>query len=263
MRLLQRRNDDEPILREFIGNDLPAYAILSHTWGADSEEVSFQDVEAGEGKSKAGYRKIEFIARQAAEDGLQYFWVDTCCIDKKNAVELSEAINSMFRWYEKAARCYVYLPDVSIAGYDGETQSSPLPWEPAFRQSRWFTRGWTLQELIAPTSVEFFALEGVRLGNKSSLVKVVHEVTRIDESVLTGKEPLANVSIDKRMSWTKQRSTKLEEDHIYAILGIFDISMPLIYGEGRIKAHRRLEREIYGAPRGKPSQYGTGRRYFC
>ena len=117
MRLLERKPDGELVLSEFTGKDVPvpAYAILSHTWATDNnEEVSFQDVEAGTGKSKAGYNKIRFCAEQAAADGLRYFWVDTCCIDKKNNTELSEAINSMFRWYQKATRCYVYLSDVSI-----------------------------------------------------------------------------------------------------------------------------------------------------
>ncbi|KAK3080583.1 hypothetical protein LTS18_015131 [Coniosporium uncinatum] len=112
MRLLERRPDSDLVLRKFSGIDLPAYVILSHTWG--KEEVSFQVVEAGTGKDKAGWKKIDFCARQAGADGLRYIWVDTCCIDKKNAVELSAAINSMFRWYQKAARCYVYLSDVPL-----------------------------------------------------------------------------------------------------------------------------------------------------
>jgi Heterokaryon incompatibility protein (HET) len=117
MRLLGRKPDGDLALREFTGRDVPAYAILSHTWS--EEEVSFQEVEAGTGKDKAGWKKIDFCAKQAWADGLRYIWVDTCCIDKKNAVELSEAINSMFRWYQKAVRCYVYLSDVSIDGqYD-------------------------------------------------------------------------------------------------------------------------------------------------
>lgn len=136
---MKRRPDGGLVLCEFTGRDVPAYAILSHTWG--KEEVSFQEVEAGTGKDKAGWQKIDFCARQAGADGLGYMWVDTCCIDKKNAVELSEAINSMFRWYQKAARCYVYLSDVSIEGQHGQSNST---WEPAFRESRWFTRGWTL-----------------------------------------------------------------------------------------------------------------------
>jgi Heterokaryon incompatibility protein (HET) len=145
MRLLERKPDGGLVFYESTNKDVPAYAILSHTWLANhNEEVSFQDVEAGTGKSKAGWKKIQFCADKATADGLRYFWIDTCCINKKNSTELSKAINSMFRWYQKAARCYVYLTDVSA--YDGkETPQQVLfYWEATFRKSRWFTRGWTL-----------------------------------------------------------------------------------------------------------------------
>jgi hypothetical protein len=243
MRLLERISGGEPMLREFIGTDVPAYAILAHTWGADGEEVSFQDMETGKGKSKTGYGKIQFCAAQAEADGIRYFWVDTCCIDRKNAVELSEAINSMFRWYQKAVRCYVYLPDISIPDDTGNSHHSRPTWEPAFRQSRWFTRGWTLQELLAPTLVDFFTLEGTRLGSKLSFGTLIHEITGIAERALTGGA-LSDFSVDERMSWAAQRNTTLEEDGIYSLLGIFDISMPLIYGEGRERAAKRLQKEI-------------------
>jgi len=114
IRLLQRKPDGEIVFREPTSGDVLAYAILSYTWG--KEEVIFQDMEAGADMSKtvskAGWTKIQFYAKQAAADGLQYFWIDTCCIDKKNAVELGAAINSMFRWYQNAAKCYVYLSDI-------------------------------------------------------------------------------------------------------------------------------------------------------
>jgi hypothetical protein len=165
-------------LAEFVGNDIPRYAILSHTWGADHEEVTFKDMVDGTGKAKAGYRKIRFCKKQAAKDGLQFFWVDTCCIDKSISTELTEAINSMFRWYQDAARCYVYLPDVSTGGSVGDDEFARR-WKTAFKKSRWFTRGWTLQELIAPVSVEFFSVEGERLGDKKSLERTLHEITGI------------------------------------------------------------------------------------
>src|ERR1700742_4887343 len=163
MRLLKREPDGELVLTRHNDKSIPVYAILSHTWHTnDSEEVSLQDFQAGSGKSKAGWKKIRFCAEQVASDGLQYFWIDTCCIDRKDAVELSAAINSMFRWYQKATRCYVYLADVSIHHKrhyeENKGQFHPL-WEPAFRKSRWFTRGWTLQELVAPTHVDFYSLE--------------------------------------------------------------------------------------------------------
>ncbi|KAF2101634.1 hypothetical protein NA57DRAFT_35802 [Rhizodiscina lignyota] len=244
MRLLERKPDGDLVLREFTSKDVPPYAILSHNWGRD--EVSFQEVEAGTGRNKAGWKKINFCAKQANADGLRYIWVDTCCIDKKNAVELSEAINSMFRWYQKAARCYVYLSDVSI---DGELGQSKCEWEVDFRESRWFTRGWTLQELIAPASVEFFSLEGRRLGNKITLEPTIHEITGISASVLRG-DALSNFTIDERMSWAEHRNTTVEEDKAYCLLGIFDVSMPLIYGEGTNKASRRLKEEIHKSYKG-------------
>ena len=241
IRLLQRKPEGEIVFREPTSSDVPAYAILSHTWG--KEEVSFRDVEAGVGMSKAGWKKIEFCAKQAAADGLEYFWIDTCCIDKKNAVELSAAINSMFRWYQKAVRCYVYLSDVSIQGEGQDGQSNPT-WEAAFRKSRWFTRGWTLQELIAPAYVDFFSSNGERLGNKLSLEALIHSITGIARNALRG-DPLYNFSIEERMFWAERRNTTLEEDKAYCLLGIFDVSMSPIYGEGGEKAARRLQHEIH------------------
>ena len=240
MRLLKLKDDGEFSLIEFIGDNIPRYAILSHTWRADGEEVTFKDLMKGTGKSKAGYQKIRFCGEQAATDGLQYFWVDTCCIDKSSSAELSEAINSMFRWYHDAGKCYVYLSDVSISG---SIKNDQWTWEPAFQKSRWFTRGWTLQELIAPTSVEFFSVEGERLGDKKLLERQIHEITGITAQALQG-DPLSHFSVNERMSWAAKRETKREEDAAYSLLGIFDIHMPLIYGEGRKKALVRLHKEI-------------------
>src|SRR5215469_9140940 len=108
MRLLTHDSTNRIVLaKDFVGDNIPPYAILSHTWGADSEEVSFKDLMDDTGKSKAGYKKIKFCGEQARRDGLRFFWVDTCCIDKSNNNELSEAINSMFRWYRDATKCYV------------------------------------------------------------------------------------------------------------------------------------------------------------
>jgi hypothetical protein len=243
MRLLKLQDDGEFSLIEFIGDNIPRYAILSHTWGADGEEVTFKDLMKGTGKSKAGYQKIRFCGEQAATDDLQYFWVDTCCIDKSSSAELSEAINSMFRWYHDAGKCYVYLSDVSIRGSIKNDQFSQWTWEPAFQKSRWFTRGWTLQELIAPASVEFFSVEGERLGDKKLLERQIHEITGITAQALQG-DPLSHFSVNERMSWAAKRETKREEDAAYSLLGIFDIHMPLIYGEGRKKALVRLHKEI-------------------
>lgn len=242
MRLLRRDNHDSYVLEEFIGDAIPRYAILSHTWGADCDEVTFADLETKTVTSKAGYRKLQFCADQAAQHGLRYFWIDTCCIDKSSSAELSEAINSMFAWYRDAARCYVYLTDVST-GTPTNGPPTQQGWYPAFQQSRWFKRGWTLQELVAPVSVDFFSAEGQRLGNKYSLLNELHSITKINPEALQGN-PLDGFSVDERMSWVGQRETKRKEDLAYSLLGIFNVHMPLIYGEGRKNAFVRLQREI-------------------
>ena len=243
MRLLKSEGDGEFNLVEFYGDNIPEYAILSHTWGADNEEVSFKDFVEGIGKSKVGYQKIEFCGKQATFDGIEYFWIDTCCIDKSSSAELSETINSMFLWYRRANKCYVYLTDVSFDGSITDEQAARNIWEPAFQSCRWFTRGWALQELIAPSSVEFFSAEGVRFGNRITLEKTIHAVTGIATDALQG-EPLSHFSADERLSWAEKRQTTREEDAAYCLLGIFDINMPLIYGEGRKKAFARLHKEI-------------------
>ena len=242
MRLLTRNDKGEFSLTEFVSGNIPPYAILSHTWGADSDEVTLEDLRTGAGKNKAGYRKLQFCSDQVMADGLRYLWVDTCCIDRSSSAELAEAINSMFAWYRDAARCYVYLSDVSTAGSTSSTPSLPL-WMPAFQRSRWFTRGWTLQELIAPASVEFFSVEGQRLGDRSSLIQEIHGVTGISIKALQ-ERLLRRLTVSERMSWVGQRKTTREEDAAYSLLGIFDVHMPLIYGEGRRKAFARLQREI-------------------
>ncbi|KAH8592605.1 hypothetical protein B0O99DRAFT_674331 [Bisporella sp. PMI_857] len=232
IRLLQY-NDGEFSLTAFFGDKIPRkYAVLSHTW--EAEEVTFEDLQIGTGKRKAGYDKMRLCGEQAKRDGLQYFWVDTCCIDKSSSAELSEAINSMFRWY--------HVPKSAI-------NTDDLLWESAFRNSKWFARGWTLQELIAPTSVEFFSKKGKLLGDKSTLERHICEITGIPAKALRGSL-LSSFSVAERMSWAKQRKTTREEDQAYSLLGIFDVSIPVIYGEGGGKAMKRLQEEIDKASKG-------------
>ncbi|KAK3307177.1 NACHT domain-containing protein [Chaetomium strumarium] len=245
MRLLERNAAGDIRLTKFFTSNVPRYAILSHTWGTEEEEISFQDLMDGIGENKVGYNKIRFCGDQAWRDGLQFFWVDTCCINKPDNTELQEAINSMFRWYRDAAKCYVYLADVSTPSLGADDNSS---WELAFRNSRWFTRGWTLQELIAPPSVEFFSKEGVHLGNRRSLEQHIHNTTGIPVGALRGS-PLSQFSVSERMAWTEKRNTTRKEDKAYSLLGIFNIHMPLIYGEGENNAFRRLRDEISKASR--------------
>lgn len=240
MRLLKYNNDGRFSLIQFF-DDIPQYAILSHTWGL--EEVTFQDMKEGNGTSKAGFDKIRFCGEQARRDGWQYFWVDTCCIDKSSSAELAEAINSMFQWYRNAAKCYVYLTDISSPDIDIGDKSDQLPWEMAFRTSIWFTRGWTLQELLAPASVEFFTREGVRLGDKLSLEQQIYEETGIPILALHGV-PLSRFGVDERLAWAETRQTIRPEDSAYCLLGIFDVFMPLIYGERKKHAIRRLRQHI-------------------
>ncbi|KAJ4176959.1 hypothetical protein NW755_014126, partial [Fusarium falciforme] len=188
--------------------------------------------------SRAGYKKITQTCQQALKDRIEYVWVDTCCIDKTSSAELSEAINSMFRWYENAEICYVYLSDVSTASGARQTLT----------QSRWFTRGWTLQELIAPCKLVFYAATWQPIDDRGKLSKLISDATGIDETFLRDDRAkvgtmLKSSSIAQRMSWASTRQTTRTEDLAYCLMGIFDISMPLLYGEGN-KAFIRLQEEI-------------------
>lgn len=221
---------------DLVGEQIPPYAILSHTW--EGQEVAYKDLrnyrDIGDvdARLKGGYQKIFFCAAQAKRDGLDYFWVDTCCINKANNTELSEAINSMFCWYQNARKCYVYLSDVENDTLDGEGGS-------AFKQSRWFTRGWTLQELLAPKSVEFFSSTKVRLGDKESLKGILQEITKVPVQALSGSR-MSEYSVSERFSWAENRQTTREEDRAYCLLGVFGVHLPLIYGEGNANALERL-----------------------
>jgi tetratricopeptide (TPR) repeat protein len=235
MRLLKLDDNGDLSLIGPLNGDIPEYAILSHTWGVNSEEVTYKDIIKGTGKDKSGYKKIRFCVEQARQDGLRYSWIDTCCINKADLTELSKSINSMFKWYNKATRCYVYLSDVP----DPKCHTSEL----SFSKSKWFTRGWTLQELVAPPCVQFFSMDGKQLGDKRSLERQIHEITGIAVEALQGV-PLFQFSIADRLSWAARRETTVEEDTSYCLLGIFNIHMPLIYGEGRQNAMDRLQRKI-------------------
>ncbi|KAF1993910.1 HET-domain-containing protein [Amniculicola lignicola CBS 123094] len=222
-------------VEEFIGGVLPEYAILSHTW--ETEEVSFQDIQTPTAAQKKGYTKIQKCCKRAREDGYKYCWIDTCCIDKTSSAELSEAINSMYRYYQQARVCYVYLSDLREEGAEdqGELQSD-------LRSCRWWTRGWTLQELIAPQTVEFYDSGWTEIGTKLSLDHQIMQITGIDEGVLGGENPhRRNVAV--RMSWAARRTTTRLEDRAYSLMGIFGVNMSLIYGEG-CRAFIRLQEEI-------------------
>ncbi|KAL9095674.1 MAG: hypothetical protein Q9165_002106 [Trypethelium subeluteriae] len=251
MRLLEiLSNGDFRLTKKFLDNAIPRYAILSHRWGDESQEVTYEDMAEGLGQSKPGYEKIKFCGQQAVRDGLQYFWVDSCCIRKSHDAELSESLNSMFRWYRHAEKCYVYLPDVSSRKRKRSDENTQNIWEQAFQESNWFTRGWTLQELLAPSSLQFFSKEGDRIGDKQSLKHQIHNITGIPFSALRGSA-LSQFSISQRFDWAKNRRTAREEDWAYCLLGIFEVSMPVLYGEGKRNAVRRLRKVIDDASKDK------------
>ncbi|OHF03222.1 hypothetical protein CORC01_01606 [Colletotrichum orchidophilum] len=231
-------------LGQFIGRNIPSYAILSHTWA--EEEVSFQDIQGqSPGRqqptaiNKIGFAKIQRTCALARQQGLQYAWIDTCCIDKSSSAELTEAINSMFKWYQRANVCYVWLsdliPSTNIYSDDGARELGTC---------RWFTRGWTLQELIASRTVQFYDQDWTLVGSKSGLLRQLHAVTAIDIDVLGGDErALTYTTVAEKMSWAAGRDTTRIEDAAYCLMGIFDINMPLFYGEEE-KAFQRLQNEI-------------------
>nr|POE94467.1 vegetative incompatibility protein het-e-1 [Quercus suber] len=241
MRLLKRSADGNIGLTSFTDDHLPPYAILSHTW-TEGQEVTYSELIGGTGEHKAGHDKIRFCVEQAAFDGIEYSWVDSCCINKSTSDELSTAINSMFRWYQGAVKCYVYLSDVDTSDVV-DAQVFQIPWEHAFRRSRWFTRGWTLQELLAPATVDFFSKDKKYLGSKISLEQEIHQITNIPVAAFRQLH-LSDYSVEERFRWTTGRTTTYAEDKAYCLLGIFGVFLPLIYGEGEAHALQRVREEI-------------------
>ena len=218
----------------------PRYAILSHLWERD--EIKFEDVLEYKTikmlKHKAAFLKVEGFCAQAKKEGYDYVWVDTCCIYKASSSELQAAINSMFKWYEKSSKCFVYLSDVYCRSTDAET------FHTEFCNSRWFTRGWTLQELLAPSDVSFYNAEWKFLSTAKGLTGLLTSITGIPRDVLIGQTHYLQTSIAQRMSWAAKRQTTVPEDKSYCLMGLFDVNMPLLYGEGPQKAFKRLQYEI-------------------
>jgi hypothetical protein len=227
MRLI---NCDTMKFEEFYGAKRPAYAILSHTW--EFGEVLFDDFLCKNMNQKEQTRKVVKTCHLAREHNYHYVWIDTCCIDKTSSAELTEAVNSMFSWYSTSGRCFVYLSD-----FDSKNATSDLT------RCRWFTRGWTLQELIASPDILFYDQNWHLLGSKTELGTALSSITGIERPILNGEYPLFVVSVAKKMSWAAQRETTREEDLAYCLLGIFGISMSLVYGEGA-RAFMRLQEEI-------------------
>ncbi|KAE9965765.1 hypothetical protein EG327_000339 [Venturia inaequalis] len=231
-------------LETFLPGRIPRYAILSHTWGED--EILFEDMFVARGAiaERIGYAKIVDCCAQIRRrrPDLGFVWIDTCSIDKSSSAELSEAINSMFRYYAQAAYCVVFLEDY---------EDSSRPVRKRMAACKWFTRGWTLQELIAPQEIDFVSSSWKLIGKRSELAAAISEISGIALSIMsdntsaeTRSLPYSRASVAQRMSWVANRATTRDEDMAYCLMGLFDISMPILYGEGLSKAFRRLQEEI-------------------
>lgn len=219
------------IFKDVAESDLagPQYAILSHRWGADADEVTYLDVHGSIDTSrKRGHAKLVKFCKEASKVGCIYGWADTCCIKKEDSSELTEAINSMYRWYQRSHKCIVYLHDVT---------------REAMMDSDWFTRGWTLQELIGASEAYFFDRDWERFGTKSELLARLSIKTRIPETVLSDSRNVSTCSVAQILSWAAGRKTKRDEDIAYSLLGILGVTMDSRYGEGT-KAFVRLQQAI-------------------
>ncbi|KAI1269574.1 heterokaryon incompatibility protein-domain-containing protein [Xylariaceae sp. FL1019] len=244
MRLLNTRTLE---LEQFVGEDKPCYAILSHTWGPD--EVLFEDIFPSRADkpwaNRLGAAKIQGAAELAAKEGFNYIWIDTCCIAKSSSAELSEVINSMFRWYSKSTVCYAYLSDVSINPHNNRNNLKDYDgrWF-----SEWFRRTWT--ELIVPEHVQFFDKDWNPLGSRRTLADLLHTITRIDHQLFQDRQTsditdlLNKHSVHSKMSWASNRKSTRPEDKACSLMGLFNVNMPLLYGEGGQKAFQRLQEAI-------------------
>ncbi|KAI6000059.1 heterokaryon incompatibility protein-domain-containing protein [Pisolithus albus] len=243
---MQENDPEREILKE-LDDGGTHYAILSHRWGA---EVSYKEMtglmkleeqKRVEVRQRAGYRKIIESCKQAMKDEYKWLWIDTCCIDKRSSAELSEAINSMYRWYQNAQVCYVYLNDVDQSTFP--TQQDKSKFDKSNGWPEWFVRGWTLQELIAPKRVEFFNKDWVHIGNKQRFAPTLERTTGIPSKVLTSGLAGKRLSVAQIMSWAAERKTTRVEDRAYSLMGLFGVNMPMLYGEGK-RAFQRLQLEI-------------------
>lgn len=239
MRLLNTSSLE--LSRLFVPSEVPEYAIFSHRW--NTEEVTFADLCNAENpgrksrmETKNGFAKIAGVCEQALKDGYDWIWIDSCCIDKASSAELQEAINSMWRYYAQSNICYVYLADIADA---------EAGWSSQFAQSEWFTRGWTLQELIAPVFVEFYAKNWDPIGTKLQRYKQIAEITSISPNALNREQNIDEFGIAVKLSWAAHRKVTRMEDESYSLLGLFDVNMPLLYGEGPKKAFIRFQEAIY------------------
>ncbi|KAL4062226.1 hypothetical protein J3A83DRAFT_4374755 [Scleroderma citrinum] len=224
------------------------YVILSHRW---RNEVDYKEManlaklakkEQDEVRGRDGYHKILKSCEQAKKDGFDWIWIDTCCINKENSSDVSEAINSMYSWCENSKRCYSYLHDVDGSVFP--TEHDQWRYNTSTGWPEWFSRGWTLQELIAPREVQFFNQHWKPIGNKRNLTSILEKITHIpsvilSEGIITHGRP----SVAQIMSWAANREVTRVEDRAYSLLGLFGVRLAILYGEGN-SAFRRLQLEI-------------------
>ena len=245
------RADHRTKVLEFHDDEATEYAILYHRW--TTQEVDYAEIvklakkpveERDESRQRDGYRKILRSCEQAQKDGYEWLWVDTCCIDKRSSAELSEVINSMYRWYENAKVCYAYLYDVPNPLFPTSSDNERYP---DFRGwPEWFSRGWTLQELIAPSNVQFLNKNWQSIGDKRTLAPTLEDITGIPEHILIDGLHGNRPCVAQIMSWAAWRTTTRVEDRAYSLMGLLDVNMPMLYGEGK-KAFHRLQLEIVRA----------------
>lgn len=237
-RLLRQHSQIWYCLSTIATNEADSYAlaILSHTWA--KEEVTFRDMRKSKNRvsaeQKAGFVKIQQTCNLALQDGPKYAWVDSCCIDKSSSAELSEAINSMYMWYRNSAVCYTHLEDASGLKVDPRASAKD-----DFNSCRWFTRGWTLQELVASENLRFYSRDWKYIGAKDDLIERISTITGIHQSVLCNDGSAKGISIAQKMHWASRRITTRIEDQAYCLMGIFGVHMPLLYGEEPRAFHRR------------------------
>ena len=234
---------------DFHDDETTEYAISSHRWIDDTETnyeeivglANMESVERDAIRERVGYKKILDTCRQAQKDGYEWVWVDTCCIDKRSSAELSEALNSMYRWYRNAKTCYAYLHDVDGSSFPTEKDDKRYPKSNGWPE--WFSRGWTLQEMIAPSDVRFFNKNWQHIGNKKTLLWTLTGITGVPPGILTGGLDANRPCVAQIMSWASNRMTTRVEDRAYSLMGLLDVNMPMLYGEGK-KAFHRLQLEI-------------------
>lgn len=238
MRLINSRTFE---LRSLPPHEIPDYVILSHRW--ESEEITYGNIlqnpisdEDSPTRQLGGFSKVKGTCKLASEDGYSWVWIDSCCIDKESSADVDKAINSMWAYYAKSNICYVYMADIP------DTQAG---WSKSFRNSAWFTRGWTLQELIAPVYIEFYAADWSLIGTKFERFEEIAEITTVDRDLLAQNKSIDGYTTAERFSWAAHRQVTQEEDEAYSLLGLFHIHMPMLYGEGRSRAFARLQEAIY------------------